>query len=134
MVYFFSSSSLESVSSPVLPVGACAIPRADHGALACASLPHVTYPTAPLHFVEHKDMTLHLYGTGALEAMETSASLHSKQPIRELHFSYMEFEDIAHWMPKLVLICPNVTVSHVIVMCWSCDMIVYVIILYSVHV
>lgn len=65
-------------------------------------------------------MTLHLYGGGALDAMETSATLHNKQPIQELHFSYIEFEDIAHWLPKLILICPNVTVSHVIVMWQSC--------------
>ena len=58
-------------------------------------------------------MTLHLYGPGALEAVEAAAPLHSKQPIQELHFSYMDFESIAHWLPKLLLICPNVNVSHV---------------------
>lgn len=62
--------------------------------------------------MEHHNITLHLYGSGALDAMETSAPIHSKQPIRELHFSYLEFENIAQWLPKLILICPDVTVSH----------------------
>ena len=110
-----SSPGLESTSSPSLPsLGAGAtIPRADHGSLTCASMPHVISPgpATPSHYVEHKDVTLHLYGPGALEAVEAAAPLHSKQPIQQLHFSYMDFESIAHWLPKLGIICPNVNVS-----------------------
>lgn len=97
-------------------MGVCTISRAQHSTLGCASLPHLLPTIVPTHFLELQDATLHLYGQGALEAMETSAPMHSKQPIQEMHFSYLEFEDIAQWLPKLGLICPNVTVSHVMVM------------------
>lgn len=86
-------------------------PRANYGTLSCASLPHILPRPTPTHYLEHREATLHLYGSGALEAMETSAPMHNKHPIRELHFSYVEFEDIAQWLPKLVLICPDITVS-----------------------
>lgn len=68
----------------------------------------------PTHFVEQRDTTLHLYGSGALEAIETAAPLHSKHPIQEIHFCYLEFEDIAQWLPKLIYIFPDVTVSQLV--------------------
>lgn len=87
-----------------------AYPRADPDSLACASLPHVLPPSTPGHYVEHTGTTLHLYGGGALEAM--AAPLHGKQPIQQVSFNYLEFEDVARWLPKLIHICPNVTVSQ----------------------
>ena len=114
-----SSSSYPSLSSHPMggAIGECIISRAQHSILDCASLPHLLPTIVPTHFLELQDATLHLYGQGALEAMETSAPMHSKHSIQEMHFSYLEFEDIAQWLPKLSLICPHVTVSHVM----SCD-------------
>ena len=109
------------------------IPKAEHGSLACASLPHVlaspssSSSSAPSHFVEHKETSLRLYGGGALEAVESMAPLHSKQSIEQVCFSYIEFDDIAHWLPKLIQICPSMTVSQ------SCDCHVMHYHLYYVH-
>lgn len=61
--------------------------------------------------MEHTGTTLYLYGGGALEAIET-APLHGKQPVEQVSFNYLEFEEIARWLPKLIHICPNVTVSQ----------------------
>lgn len=76
-------------------------------------MPHFLPHATPTHYLENNDVTLRLYGPGALEAMETSTPIHSKQPIREMQFSYLEFEDIAQWLPKLVTTRPDVTVSRV---------------------
>ena len=104
----YSSSGLDSASSPNL--AALRLSRAEPDSLACASLPHVLSSSPPGHYMEHEETTLHLYGGGALEAMET-ITLHGKQPIQHVSFNYLEFDDIAQWLPKLVTICPNVTVS-----------------------
>lgn len=79
--------------------------------LTSASLSQVSGLSGPSHFFEHDDTTLHLYGWGSFEVMDNSAPLHTKLPIKELHFHYIEFDDIAVWLPKLNKSFPSVVVS-----------------------
>ena len=71
-----------------------------------SSLPHL----APTFFVDLSAPSLHLYGAGSLEALESPP--HGPQPVTEIHFHCIEFEEIAPWLPKLAHSYPNSTVGE----------------------
>ena len=64
----------------------------------------------PMYFVDHCAPSLHLYGTGSLEVLDTP--LHSPQPVTEIHFHFIEFDEIAPWLPKLAYNYPDTTVRN----------------------
>jgi hypothetical protein len=86
--------------------------RRIHGSanvLHSSSLPHLL----PTYFVDHDGLSLHLYGSGALEVLDTPIQHTGKQkPIEEVHFHFIEFEEIACWLTKLAQSYPHTTVSH----------------------
>lgn len=115
--FLSSFCGIESASTPSLSgVAGISSVVVENSSLSSASLPHILSPSPPTYFVELRENSMLLYGASALEAIEASVQLRNKHPIQELCFSYMEFEDIALWLPKLTLTCPHVTVSHVMVM------------------
>ena len=87
-------------------------PRTIHGSanlLRSASLPHLL----PTYFVDHDGSSLHLYGSGALEVLDTPIQHTGKQkPVEEVHFHFIEFEEIAYWLTKLAQAYPHITVSY----------------------
>ena len=86
--------------------------RRIHGSaslLRSASLPHLL----PTYFVDHDGSSLHLYGSGALEVLDTPIQHTGKQkPVEEVHFHFIEFEEIAYWLTKLAQAYPHTTVSY----------------------
>lgn len=66
----------------------------------------------PTYFVDHNDACLHLYGSGSFEALDTPIQYTAKQqPVKEVHFHFIEFENIAYWLTKLAEAYPHTTVS-----------------------
>ena len=67
--------------------------------LRSASLPHFL----PTYFVDHDGSCLHLYGGGALEVLDTPIQHPGgkQQTVEEVHFHFIEFEEVAYWLPKL---------------------------------
>ena len=77
--------------------------------LRSSSLPHLL----PTYFVDHDGSSLHLYGSGALEVLDTPIQHSGKQkPVEEVHFHFIEFEEIAYWLTKLAQAYPHATVSY----------------------
>ncbi len=83
----------------------------DPTSLVSASLPNIFPEATPPYFLDYDDETLHLYGWGALEGAEVCQPVHNKQNVTLLYFHYIEFEDIAQCLLKLLLLCPKVNVS-----------------------
>lgn len=86
--------------------------RRIHGSanlLHSSSLPHLL----PTYFVDHDGVSLHLYGNGALEVLDSPIQHTGKQkPVEEVHFHFIEFEEIAYWLTKLTQSYPHTTVSY----------------------
>lgn len=74
--------------------------------LRSSSLPHLL----PTYFVDHEGSCLHLYGGGALEILDTPIQ-YKQQPVEEIHFHFIEFGEITHWLSKLAQACPHINVS-----------------------
>lgn len=128
LVFLSRSLGLSSISSPNMTAAGDDVSSsssmevredvgsADNVPVPSAPLPQVPHDATPSYFLDYSDKTLHLYGWGALEGVEVCKPVHSKQDIQHLHFHCIEFEDIAQWLPKLLLICPTVTVSNIIIL------------------
>ena len=71
-----------------------------------ASLPHLL----PTFFVDHDGSRLHLYGSGALEMLDTPVQ-HKQEPVQEILFHFIDFEEITDWIPKLAHTYPHISVS-----------------------
>ena len=74
--------------------------------LRSASLPHLL----PTFFVDHDGSSLHLYGGGALEVLDTPIQ-HKQQPVEEVHFHFIDFDEITDFLPKLAQAYPHTSVS-----------------------
>jgi len=72
-----------------------------------SSLPHLV----PTFFVDYSAPSLHLYGGGSLEALESPPL--GPQPVTEIHFHCIEFEEIAPWLSKLAHSYHNLTVRRI---------------------
>ena len=75
--------------------------------LRSSSLPQLL----PTYFVDHTGPILHLYGDGALETLENVPNPSHGPSIEEVHFHYMEFEEIAPLLSKMSRGFPHVRVS-----------------------
>ena len=94
-----------SVSTQSFVGGRGAGPREDHTYFHSASLPQLL----PMYFVDHSGPVLHLYGGGALEMLDATPT-HGKQRIEELHFHFIEFNEIAPCLTRLATSYPYVNV------------------------
>ena len=74
---------------------------------ASASLPHL-FPT---FLVDLAPPTLHLYGSGALGALDTPPR--DEQPLTSLHFHCVEFSDIVPWLNKIPRAFPDLNVREI---------------------
>lgn len=72
-----------------------------------SSLPHLV----PTFFVDYSAPSLHLYGGGSLEALESPPL--GPQPVTEIHFHCIEFEEITPWLSKLAHSYHNLTVRRI---------------------
>jgi hypothetical protein len=69
--------------------------------LTSASLPHLL----PTFLVDLAPPTLHLYGSGALDALDTPPR--DEQPFTSLHFHCVEFSDVVPWLSKVKRAFPD---------------------------
>ena len=65
----------------------------------------------PTCFVDISLPSLHLYGAGALEALENLSQ--EDQAVTEISFHCVEFTDLVPWLPKIARYCPQFSVSFV---------------------
>ena len=106
-LYICSSQSIGSLASTRSFVASGSRKRLDSAhLLRSASLPHLL----PTYFIDHDGPCLHLYGGGALEVLDTPIQ-HKQQAVEEIHFHFIEFEEITYWLPKLAHTCPQMNVS-----------------------
>lgn len=70
-----------------------------------ASLPHLL----PSYFIDHSGHALHLYGGVALEVFDAPPT-HGKQQVEELHFHFIEYDEIAPHLGRLAAAFPHVNV------------------------
>ena len=111
--YVYSSQSIGGLASTrSLVSSGSQRPRGSAHLLRSASLPHLL----PTYFVDHDGPCLHLYGSGALEMLDTQV-LHKQEPVEEILFHFIDFEEITDWLPKLAHIYPHISVS-----CSTCTM------------
>lgn len=77
--------------------------------------------------MDHAGPSLHLYGDGALETLDNAPNPTHGPSVEEVHFHYMEFEEIAPLLSKMSRGFPHVRVSCelnscLVVITWdSCD-------------
>ena len=72
---------------------------------ASASLPHLL----PTCLVDMTPPTLHLYGSGALDALDTPPQ--DTKPVTALHFHCIEFSEVVSWLGKIPRAFPDLNVS-----------------------
>ena len=76
--------------------------------LRSSSLPQLL----PTYFVDHDGSSLHLYGVGALEILDTPIQ-YKQQPVEDIYFHFIDFVDITQWLSKLTQACPRISVSYI---------------------
>ncbi|XP_069480858.1 leucine-rich repeat-containing protein 49 [Ambystoma mexicanum] len=59
------------------------------------------------HLVELEGDTLHLYGSGALESLDRTWNVQTAGSVTTVSFTFMDFDEIAHMLPKLKMKFPN---------------------------
>ena len=79
-----------------------------------ASLPHLL----PTFLVDLAPPTLHFYGSGALDDLDTPPR--DERPLTSIHFHCIEFEDIVPWLVKVSRAFPDLSVSQSLLLGTDC--------------